>query len=109
MSSLKDNDLIDHRGRFIVVGVENPAGFRPGRYYYVMHMATGRKVSRYLRRIGSADRKAENYAHWFAAGDRYWPEVTRDDELRTNPDVVPTFYEKATMYFTAWGLSTEYL
>lgn len=82
-------------GRFIVAAMENPKGYRPGLYFYVLHTTTGRKVSRYLRRVGSAFRKADKYGAWYAAGDRFWPEVDRCDELRTNPDAVPTYAEMA--------------
>ena len=83
----------DPNGRFIVAAVRDPAGMKPGRYFYVVHMATGRKVSRYLRKLGTADRKAVKYAAWYANGDHYWPEVGRCDELRDSKDVVWGFPE----------------
>lgn len=96
----------DHNGRFLVAVVNNPPGYRAGRYYYVMHAATGRKVSRYLRRIGSADHKAMKYARWYAQGDHHWPEVDRWDELNTNPDAVPTLSER---FMVALGLGVPAL
>lgn len=86
-------DRHGHNGRFIVAAVENPAGYKPGRYFYAMHVATGHKVSRYFRLIGSADRKVALYTRMYAEGDRSWPPVTRCDELRTNPDAVWTWRE----------------
>ena len=93
-----------NNGRFLVVVVNNPPGYRAGRYYYVMHAATGVKVSRYLRRLGTADRKAAKYARWYAQGDRHWPEVDRWDELYTNPDAVPTVRESFALYVASLGL-----
>ena len=83
---------------FIVAATENPRGYRPGLYFYVIHRETGRKVSRYLRRIASADRKAAKYEQWLAEGDHFWPEVTRCDELRTDRGAVPTFGEMLSMW-----------
>ena len=84
---------IDNSGRFIVVAVQDPKGYRPGLYFYVMHMATGNRVSRYLRRPGTAYRKMVRYTEKWEAGDRYWPAVTRCDELRDSKDVRPTLPE----------------
>lgn len=91
--------MTDPNGRFILAAMENPRGYRPGLYFYVIHAATGNKVSRYLRRPGSAWRKADQYEAWYAAGDHYWPEVDRCDELRSNPDAVPTWREQLAELF----------
>lgn len=89
---------IDPNGRFIVAAMQNPGGMKPGLYFYVLHLTTGRKVSRYLRKPASAYRKANRYEAMYAQGDRYWPEVGRCDELRDSLDVVPTFLERALAY-----------
>lgn len=97
----------DHNGAFIVVGMDNPRGFQPGLYYYVMHLATGRKVSKYLRRPSSASRKATRYAAMWAAGDRYWPEVDRSDELRTNKYALGTLKEWFNTRFMGGALDLQ--
>jgi hypothetical protein len=84
---------IDFAGRFVVAAIQDPKGYRPGLYYYVMHLATGNKVSRYLRRPGSAYRKLVRYAGMWEAGDHHWPAVTRCDELRDSKDAVWTIGE----------------
>jgi hypothetical protein len=89
----KKIDMADHMGRFIVAAMENPEGYKPGLYFYAMHMATGRKVSRYLRRHGQVARKVEKYERLWAEGDRYWPAVGRCDELRDSRDAVPSYKE----------------
>lgn len=88
-----------HNGRFIVAAVENPKGFAPGLYFYAMHLATGRKVSKLERKAGSAFRRASKYAARYAAGDTYWPEVTRLDELYTNKNAKASFWEAAALTF----------
>lgn len=94
----------DPNGRFIVAAVDNPKGFKPGLYYYAMHLATGRKVSKLERKPASAFKRASKYARRYAAGDRYWPEVSRLDELFTNDNAVPTFMEAASLTFGFYPL-----
>jgi hypothetical protein len=89
----------DLNGRFLVTAIDSPGGYRPGRYFFVYHVGTGHKVSRYMRRPMSAARKAARYERMYEAGDRYWPEVTRCDELRTNPDALPSIGEKLAGIF----------
>jgi hypothetical protein len=101
----------DHMPKFTLAVMTDPEGYKPGTYYYVLYLPEFRKVSRYLRRKATVLRKIERYAKQYAAGDRYWPEVGREDELRDSRDVIRTIPEN----FRRWvkgslspALSTYY-
>lgn len=84
---------------FLVAAIDNPKGYRPGLYYFVVHRDTGNKVTKYLTSAAQAYRKAVKYERWLANGDRHWPAVTRWDELETNHAAVPTFWEAIVLHF----------
>jgi hypothetical protein len=88
--------------KFVVATILNPEGFKPGEYRYVIYLPEFRKVSRYLRKMPEALRKAARYEAKYAAGDRYWPEVGREDELRDSKHVVRTIAEN----FRRWVKGT---
>lgn len=85
--------------KFAVVGIDNPEGYKPGRYYYVVYLPEWRKVSRYVRRLDTATYKLDRYVAKYAAGERYWPEVGRSAELRDSRYVVLTIAEN----FRRWA------
>lgn len=92
---------------FAVVGVDDPIGMKPGRYWYVCLLSENRKVSRYCRRIETAFFKRGEYAVRYYHGDRNWPAVGRVDELRDSKYAVPTRTErhmlKVLTFFRRYG------
>lgn len=91
--------MIDPNSRFLVVRVTDPDGYQPGHYFFVLHVPTWTKVSRYMRSPARAHKKASRYTRMYLQGDHFWPEVTRCDELRTNPDAVPSIGERLAKAF----------
>lgn len=84
--------------KFVQAAIDNPEGFRPGRYFYVMYLPEFRKVSRYLRSPAIVQRKIKRYEKKYAEGDRNWPEVDRLDELRDSLDVRLTMVERVASW-----------
>lgn len=82
--------------KFVMAVIEDPEGYKPGRYYYVLYLPTNTKVSRYLRNPHQVQRKIRRYEEKYRAGDRDWPEVDRCDELRDSTDAIPTHSEKVS-------------
>lgn len=84
--------------QFLIGTVLDPEGYKPGRYYFALHLDTMTKVSRYLRSPGAVRRKMLRYQDKWDAGDRWWPEVDRSDELRDSKDAVLTFGERFRLW-----------
>jgi hypothetical protein len=76
--------------QFTIVVQYDPPGMKPGRYYYVMYLPFWRKVSRYVRRYETAGYKLERYTARWNKGERHWPEVGRDAELRDSKYAIPS-------------------
>lgn len=87
---------------FAVIGVDHPAGMKPGRYFYVVFLRENRKVSRYCRRATTAHYKLKQYEDRYARGERNWPAVGRVCELRDSKYVLPTRSERHLIKVLDW-------
>lgn len=88
--------------QFMLAAVENPTGFKPGLYYYVLFLPEGRKVSRYCRRASTAFYKLQRYVAKWDDGCRIWPEVGRVAELRDSRYVIPSPLERHLASVKLW-------